>query len=438
MNYYELLNQYLDGSLSEAEQQVFFSALADNSALRQEFNDEILVRTAVRERIIAEAPPADLTNAIFSAVGYSGNTVATAGAATQTSGIIKIGGYLLTFIAGCVAIWLWNPRGSSNDISRNTAVTTTQYQNQQFNNNTTTAPMPPSPAASMNKHSNQQQPNNNYSNEYTQFAPIDSDIQLSRISKNNHSRLRLANSEKQNNLSENLLSANADTPSNLMTINTVQTPQVNQELEQKTKQDILTTTPIVNLNSTEIVSKNTNTTPKQPEFVQREPITPAPSPNDFIFSIRSLQSIPNTEDIASNNTIGINNIAAALLYKVNTNLALGLEGGREPFYQEFTHTTDSSTEFIKQNPTLSWVGPVARFVMPSWGWNEIIYPFAQAGGGIAESGMYLYGSTGICIVPIDRVSMNIGVGYTRLQYTAYSNQYSTGKVGWSYSMNIHF
>lgn len=436
MNYYELLNQYLDGSLSEAEQQVFFSALADNSALRQEFNDEILVRSAVRERIIAEAPPADLTNTIFSAVGYSGTTVATAGVVAKTSGVIKIGGYLLTFIAGCVAIWLWNPRGNSNDITHNTAVTVTS--NQRFNNKTTTAPMPLSQETSVNKHSSQQQLNNNNTSKSTRFAPITSDIQLSRISKSNRNRFRLAASENQNNRLENSLSTNADAPSNLTTANTAQTPPVNQGAVQEAEQDIITATPILHLASTETTSKNTYPAYKQPELVRNEQIAQSSSSNNFIFSIRSLQSIPNTEDIASNNTIGINNIAAALLYRVNTNLALGLEGGREPFYQEFTHITDSSTEFIKQNPTLSWVGPVARFVMPSWGWNEIIYPFAQAGGGVAESGMYLYGSTGICIVPIDRVSMNIGVGYTRLQYTAYSNQYSTGKVGWSYSMNIHF
>ncbi|MBS1537870.1 MAG: hypothetical protein JST20_08995 [Bacteroidetes bacterium] len=417
MNNNEFLNQYFDGTLGEAEQQVFFSALADDSVLRQEFNDEMLVRNTVRASVFAEAPPADLTNSIFSAVGYSGTTSVGIAPALQTSNFMKVGGYLLSFAVGCVFIVLLNHWGNST--SNTTASRSEQFQQkQQVSNSVATNQSLGSPQNSL-------QAEKFSHRSYRQMIH----------SQNKNNAENLLNNRKRED-SEFLLIPNQQLP-NKSNTSAPQSDVHDEETDNNNKVQI-STTATKQPNISEHYSINSVTAAKQPDIYEQESITTLPQTKNFITSLRSLQSVPASGDIASNDRLGINNIALALFYKVDKHFAIGLETGREAFYQEYTHQTDSSTDFIKQNPTMWWGGAAFRGEIPELGWNETLYPYAQVGGGLAESGAYLRTSTGVCFAPLDIVSMNIGVDWTLLRYSAYTLQYSTQKVGWSYSINICF
>ena len=446
MNYNELLNQYLDGTLTEAEQQVFFSALADNVAFRQEFNDEMLVRTAVQTSILAEAPPAALTNAVFSAVGYSSGSGAAVptGVVIPTSGLIKFGGYLLSFAAGCIAIWLWNPWGNGSGNLQNSLTNSAQVQNQQFTNNNNTTrntPLQLAQSAPVTAYQNGQQYNNNPLRSSSEADAIrDIATKKKNFGNNRNNSFDLPNSSFNNTSrsNDNLIAPNT------AIVNQKNKPDNEQQLSQnKTVQpdNSISTPNKINISSAaqEVNSQDSYSSQKQPKILQELQEQTTPSENKFMVSLRSLQTFATAEDIGTNNKIGINNIALAVLYRLNTNFAVGAEVGHEPFYQEYSYKTDSSTNYVKQNPTLAWAGPVVRFSVPSFGWNEVLYPFAQAGGGYAESSQfYVYGTAGICFAPVDMMSMTLGGGMTYLSYSVNSTPYNTQKWGWSYSMNVHF
>lgn len=448
MNYNELLNQYLDGTLSEAEQQVFFSALADNVAFRQEFNDEMLVRTAVQSSILAEAPPAALTNSVFTAVGYSSGSAAAAptGVVIPTSGLIKFGGYLLSFVAGCIAIWLWNPWGNNSGNLQNSLTRSAQVQNQQFSgNNNTTSNNPLLLAQSAPVSAYQNQNAQQYRNNPLRSSSEGDAIRDMATQKRNFGKKRNPSFGLQNNfLNDNGRSNDNPTPTNTAIVNQKNATDNEQLLSQNkpVQPDNGISSPNkVNISSAaqEVNSQDSYSTPKQQKILQELQQQTTPSDNKLIVSLRSLQTFATAEDIGTNNKIGINNIALAVLYRLNTNFAVGAEVGHEPFYQQYSYKTDSSTNYVKQNPTLAWAGPVVRFSVPSFGWKEVLYPFAQAGGGYAESSQfYMYGTAGICFAPVDMMSMTLGGGMTYLSYSVNSTPYNTQKWGWSYSMNVHF
>ncbi len=66
-----MLYAYLDGELDGAHEEALFRMLSDDSALRAEMQDQLTIRKAVQHDSQAYTPPAAVTAAIFSTLGFS-------------------------------------------------------------------------------------------------------------------------------------------------------------------------------------------------------------------------------------------------------------------------------------------------------------------------------------------------------------------------------
>lgn len=67
----ELLNLLVDGELKSEHQPELFSALQQNEALRNEFDELIAIRESVRKDTMAFTPPADAGKALFQRLGFT-------------------------------------------------------------------------------------------------------------------------------------------------------------------------------------------------------------------------------------------------------------------------------------------------------------------------------------------------------------------------------
>lgn len=285
--------------------------------------------------------------------------------------MIKFGGYLLSFAAGCIAIWLWNPWGNGSGNFQNSLTNSAQVQNQQFaNNNNTTrnTPLQLAQSAPVTVYQNGQQYNNNPLRNSSEADAIrDMATQKRKFDNNRNNSFDLPNTSFNNTSRSN---DNQIAP-NTAIVNQKNKPDNEPQLSQnKTVQpdNSISTPKKINISSAaqEVNSQDSYSSPKQPKILQELQEQTTPSDNKFMVSLRSLQTFATAEDIGTNNKIGINNIALAVLYRLNTNFAVGAEVGHEPFYQEYSYKTDSSTNYVKQNPTLAWAGPVVRFSVPSF------------------------------------------------------------------------
>lgn len=66
----ELLTRLLDGELEYGQEQLLYDKLAQDPELQAEMNDMIAIRETVRRDTDAFTPPAELTNSVFSTLGF--------------------------------------------------------------------------------------------------------------------------------------------------------------------------------------------------------------------------------------------------------------------------------------------------------------------------------------------------------------------------------
>lgn len=71
MEYIELIHKYLDEGLNDVNQKTLFDKLAVDDSLREEFNQQIALQKLTLNNNSSFAPPVDVTNNIFSGLGFS-------------------------------------------------------------------------------------------------------------------------------------------------------------------------------------------------------------------------------------------------------------------------------------------------------------------------------------------------------------------------------
>ena len=85
MNYSELIHDFLDGALEQAEEEELLLAVARQSDLREELRQAIALKTAFKTDFQALTPPMHLTNNIFSAMGFTAPGAAASSVAASSA-----------------------------------------------------------------------------------------------------------------------------------------------------------------------------------------------------------------------------------------------------------------------------------------------------------------------------------------------------------------
>ncbi len=407
MNYDDLLNEYLDGTISESAEQSLFSAMAQNDMLRKEFNEALLLRTAVRNDAAGVIPPAELTAAVFASAGYT-----TANAITLW--LAKYWGVFTTVFLTGLVVWLLLHRSGENtnfaQMQTTSIIHDTVYNNE---------PLPTEPAQ--------------------QILSVEQYNILLQDNQNLHTLTNTLRNEIKN-LREELQFATVN--NQLATINTtnnsVLLPKNNSSAQETTlgqsEESIRTATP-----------SSVYYVPLEQPTTLRKVVTNAPDlfgvyqehNSLWDISLRStLLKQQNANEVPTNDNIGVTNVVATGFYKWRDYAHVGIEVGREQFAQEYTTTLNNGNKAnVLQNPTLLWGGISSRFLWSNFLNQDVATPYLQLTGALTSVGEIGRAMIGVHLNSGSQLHMMLGVESAQLWYSVQGSSYTSSKVGLFYGIS---
>lgn len=427
MNYEELLNQYLDGTLSEAGEETLFSAAASDVAFRREFNDALRLRSAVQHEASTVIPPAELTSSIFAGLGYATVPLTP----WYTTLMQKYGSQAVSMLAGGVIAWLlfWQIGGQgqqSMTATKETSLAATNGGNSVIVRHDTVVKEVPSLAFAT------EQP-----------ATVEAQKTEARLQTLRAENRRLREEVRY------LFSTMTIPQHNAQAENLGNNSQEHSSATVASSSDAALPLTAVALNSVSDIQPTATafhgiSSPSQPLSGTRVPavdfINPVPDEGDrWELYFRSLRlTAADDYKVATNDNVGISNMVIGGLWKYTNNVSFGIEIGREAFSQRYRTVINDKPATVYQNPTLWWGGLCGRVEFNSFLGTDILYPFVQGGYGWA-SGQYLRGMGGFIFKPEQHIRMHIGGEMVGLWYNGGGQMsITTSKAGWVYGISYSF
>ena len=131
-----------------------------------------------------------------------------------------------------------------------------------------------------------------------------------------------------------------------------------------------------------------------------------------------------------------NNLALTGLFTLNSSFFVGLEFAQEQYFQSFTSSdARGNTYLYEQNPSLSSLSVVARYVPFEW---QKFQPILQLGLGGTAIGPIGRGLLGVRYSPENNVSFMLNLEGSAMQYSHQNINYTLTKFGLSYGISLHF
>jgi hypothetical protein len=444
MEYSKLIHDYLDGQLAGSEEGELFTELAQDPTLRQEFNQQVNIHTLARTDMGSITTPADATNAIFSTLGFkipSSDFIGNGGA--NVSAISSFGrrlsdgfkNYFPNILTASIAavgtallfLLLFDNFGPEN-----------RYD--QYDYAVVSSSLASQPEAYYGKDimANAAVGIPNYDNPNAVAVNDNTYAKESEFWKQQY--FALVNSIK-------------DDLSRMFASREIYAKPDNDKVFANNE---LQTAFMINEPYTDLSNGfNSNDLKQQdifaPSIYQNAMMIDSPIDESKLkIEYRNLQgySMVNVDGVRSSGDLWVTNMALAVSYDIGDNYLIGIEIGNERFAQEFQVSTPYQIYNIKQNPTLTWYGGFLRKEFPEWGYNGILFPYAQAffGGAIANGSSEFYehlgplgkAQVGFYWQASQNVSFNLGAEASWLLYQYQNNIYNTAKVGVTYGVNIGF
>ncbi len=153
-----------------------------------------------------------------------------------------------------------------------------------------------------------------------------------------------------------------------------------------------------------------------------------------MFFMRSYPSI----DLAGLITPPVNNIALRYTRRVGGGHSLGVELGQETLLQEYTNTTSSSVEHIRQNYLALWMACTYDYTFDSIREDYGLTPFAQLSAGATILGPMGRIALGMRASISSSCMFNLALEGSSFFYKQNSDRFSTQKLGLSTGFSIGF
>jgi hypothetical protein len=391
----EMLHLLLDGELAQVQEVPLFSALAANENLRGEMKDLISIRNTVHRDDEAFVPPFAATAAVFQSTGFSLPMAGTALSAGTAGG---------GFYGFLKSVWI------------------------------------PILVAGMSSLITYYIVSGNYND---QIASMKSVSQKSTVSNNSQSNAGFG---------ENLINNQAPAPK--VIIKYVKVPTITSSESTVSKAEALPTVEPVDekISSTSIHYQNISpirsnsmlSTPFRPTSSSYEPMyaTLNIHPKEYMFIVRGLTGVTMPSVNASTPAgSGLTNISLGFYFlSPYSNIHIGVEGGQEPFSQNFVNTEGSRKFRYEQRPNVVFGGVGAIGKLNSK--IDFLYD-AQPFGQLFIGGSEL-GPLGKMMAGLTWGSDSWGLNaFLALEgsFLAYQNQsiwYSSQKMGITYGFSVQF
>lgn len=163
-----------------------------------------------------------------------------------------------------------------------------------------------------------------------------------------------------------------------------------------------------------------------------------PAPDGVTLYARNvaLRSDP-APTVVSQSEPWLRNVNLGVLYAIDEHHAIGFEGGREPFSQNFHGIEHGVGVRYEQNPLAYWATAVYQFsgdpLLPH------VHPFFQIqAGGALELGALGRATLGLEFRPFDRIAVLVGAEGSLLLYRFQTNWFSSNKLGMTYGLSYEF
>jgi hypothetical protein len=130
------------------------------------------------------------------------------------------------------------------------------------------------------------------------------------------------------------------------------------------------------------------------------------------------------------------NTSLFALYSLNAQHSIGIEAGRESFFQRFFYTDERGVEYrVEQHPTLLWGGLAYRFALLP---EQVFSPFAHVVLGATQVSAMGRGMIGLTYTPDARTQFLLGAEASSLFFQSGGTLYMAPKLGISYGVSVKF
>ncbi len=408
MNYNELIEGYLDGTLSPAEEEQLFTALSSSEELRTELKQSIAMDKELNKRVSAFVPTSAATMSIFTQLGIGTAAGATAGAAAGAALAGK--GTLISFLAA----------HSTAIISSLVAIALTAGSFLAFYN-------PPDENA-VTSNTQQEQQINYLNNSHNNQVPVVISLSTDR---------------------ESSTPARVDTVIRYVTRETYGdkitddfNTEPKQEItsEQEKDEDIALLQWSETANATQLQSDYGSAlmypSLSQAEYSPME-ISYDNKKKGISFEVKGngYWAIP-APDVPIYEAPALANMQLSALYSFSDKFKAGVDLRQENFYQKFRGTNEIGEEFeYKQYPNYYTISLMGRYSFWS---NQMVGTFAQGTlGGTATGGVGRL-MLGLELSPYSNLSFLLGIEGSMLIYQHQNNIFTSPKIGLSYGVAFNF
>lgn len=145
---------------------------------------------------------------------------------------------------------------------------------------------------------------------------------------------------------------------------------------------------------------------------------------------------PNVR-IPSTASEGIGEISLSVLYRIGSGHALGLEGGRGNFPQIFRGFESGERVRYEQNPTLLWGGFAYQYTADAI-LLDGVHPFARLIAGGTVAGPMGRGVLGLRFVPESRMALTAGLEGSLLLYEFQNERFTSSGLDFTYGISVSF
>lgn len=414
----EMIQELLDGELDPHNESALFGELAVNVDLRTEFKQQLAIRHSVQNDRMALIPPAHLTNAVFSNLGFAAPL---AGAATGVAG----GGLLLQWLSrfglplmsAAAAVGITTAAMSTLESSPDAAATAGESPTMASTSTTNTPPLEESKV------------DNSTHQSVESASPEEAAIaSLSRDNARLRAQLRdLKESERSLPASDR----RASTPQEMAI--TTETPRVIDQAATEVPAQVPVMTTLARVETTSIISTRDDLAPFE---VQKMDIAPQPWEQfpSFIVQVRGVAAQGLTEVSVQPQTTWYDDASVALLYQLSDRHTFGLEVGNESFPQVFEGMRNGRVIRYEQQPTAQWAGLVYRYSLPAIA--DRFVPFVQGFAGGSTFGPLGRVAGGIQYSPAGPLTFLVGLEGSLLGYQFQNTWFTSSKLGFTYGVAV--
>ncbi len=441
MNYFELMNDFIDGSLLADKEEELFLALSSSEELRYQMKQLVALNSVTKNKQMVSAPSGAATAALFARLGVEdpdapGNQQPDT---PKPVGFIhKYGQSIISSIVSVAASFILFMLVFGNDgdgrqaipVNKNIASTEQPAANNQHSVHRDKSLSSADSEKSVEKSITAAKNDNNekvrtvvkykyiYVDRNETNKEIESDAVISdEPAENKNMNRNIANIDKINEsqiISFNNIRTNPDTDFTMPDL------QNNSDLELPDK---------MNGSISDIV------------LLENQQDNDMPS--DFTLEIRGntdwLMPNPTVEPqkkatFSNNSVTGLYRFAHTGL--LDGDLYLGADLRQENFFQKFTGFDNNGIKNIyEQQPNFTSYDAVFRYVNRSL---PLVNPFLQASLGGNKAGYIARGMAGLLITPYSNINFVIGLEYSNLIYKHEANRFESGKIGLNYGVTFNF